>query len=307
MKTAISLLFICVGLFAQATLSNSDLEKLGKASLSEDFILNMVQTQGSKLTTDVSSLISFKDAGLSEKVIAAAAKKSSSPEQLNTDSIIRLVKAGFSDGFITDLMAARPSTYSVPASRIVELKSEGVSERVLSALVGQSGGRDLPSGSTISVRTIDAIDSEKNNEGDEFKASLEDPIEINGTVVAPKGADVTLRLAKEKESGKLTGKTELTLEISSVTVDGKKVPVETSSVSEYSGSRGVRTAKTAAVVGGIGAVIGAIAGGGKGAAIGAGAGAAAGAGAQVFMKGQRVKVPSETVMSFTTSAAVKLP
>src|SRR5205807_6544677 len=103
-------------------------------------------------------------------------------------------------------------------------------------------------------------------------------------------------LTMEKDSGKLTGKTELTVQLVSVVVNGKSVPIESSGVSEYSGSRGVRTAKTAGAVGAVGAIIGAIAGGGKGAAIGAGAGAAAGAGSQVFMKGQRVKIPSETVL-----------
>ena len=48
----------------------------------------------------------------------------------------------------------------------------------------------------------------------------------------------------------------------------------------------------------LGAIIGAIAGGGKGAAIGAASGAALGTGAQV-LRGQRVKVPSETRLSFT--------
>jgi hypothetical protein len=48
----------------------------------------------------------------------------------------------------------------------------------------------------------------------------------------------------------------------------------------------------------VGAIIGAIAGGGKGAAIGAGAGSAAGAGVQVFTRGQQVKVPSETLLEF---------
>jgi hypothetical protein len=52
-------------------------------------------------------------------------------------------------------------------------------------------------------------------------------------------------------------------------------------------------------VGAVGAVIGAIAGGGKGAAIGAASGAAVGAGSQVLLKGQRVRIPSETRLTFT--------
>ena len=85
------------------------------------------------------------------------------------------------------------------------------------------------------------------------------------------------------------------------------MPVNSTSVTEGSRSRGERTAKGAAAAGAVGAIIGAIAGGGKGTAIGAGAGAAAGAGSQVFMKGQRVRIPLETVLTFTTQMPIQLP
>jgi hypothetical protein len=167
--------------------------------------------------------------------------------------------------------------------------------------------RELPSGSQISVRLIDPVDSDRNKEGDEFRASLEDPITMGSDVVVPKGADARVRLVAEQESGKFQGRAGLTVQLISITADGKTVPVNTSDVSEYSGSRGARTAKSAAAVGAVGAIIGAIAGGGKGAAIGAGAGAATGAGAQTVMKGQQVRIPSETVLAFTTQKIVQLP
>jgi hypothetical protein len=181
-----------------------------------------------------------------------------------------------------------------------------VSERLLSLMVAQ-GGRELPSGTEISVRLIDAVDSEHDKAGDTFRASLEDPISVGGDVVFPKGADVRVRLTEDKQSGKFTGKAELTLQLVSITTNGQTVPVETTSVTEYSNSRGASTAKKAAAVGAVGAIIGAIAGGGKGAAIGAGVGAGAGAGSGAVMKGQRVKIPSETLLTFTTEQAVKLP
>ncbi len=294
-------------LYGQATMSNSNLIKLTKSGLSVEFIINMVDQQGSRLSSDVSSLVEMKEGGVNERILAAVVKKSPPVEKLNSDSVVRLAKAKFSDNFITDLMNRQPGSYSVDPSRIVELKQAGVSERVLSMMVSQGGGRELASGTPIGIRLIDSVDSEKNKEGDEFRASLEDPITIGNEVVAPKGADAKVRLAAEKESGKFTGKAELTLQLVSFTVNGKVVPVNSSNVSEYSGSRGARTAKTAAAVGAVGAIIGAIAGGGKGAAIGAGAGAAAGAGSQVFIKGQRVRIPSETVLTFTTEGPVRLP
>jgi hypothetical protein len=70
--------------------------------------------------------------------------------------------------------------------------------------------------------------------------------------------------------------------------------------------RGEQSAKVVGGAAAVGAIIGAIAGGGKGAAIGAGAGGAAGAGAQVITKGQRVKIPSETRLTFTLENAVSL-
>jgi len=166
-------------------------------------------------------------------------------------------------------------------------------------------GRELPAGMEITIRLIDSIDSEKNNEGDEFRACLHESLTL-GDVIAPKGADAKVKLVAARESGKLTGRTELLVELLSVVVNGKTVPVITTRVTEGSGSRGARTAKTAVAVGAIGAIIGGIAGGGKGAPIGAGAGAA-GAGSQVFMKGQRVRIPSETVLTFTTQGTVKVP
>lgn len=304
--TVMFLLAAGAAVYAQPAMSNGDLVKLANSGLSDEFILNLIDQQGAQLSCDVSSLVEMKRAGVNEKLLAAAARKNPSPEPLNSDSVVRLVKAGFSDSFVADLIGRQRGGLTVPASRIVELKREGVSERVLSLMVAQ-GGHELPSGSEISVRLIDSIDSERDKVGDTFRASLEDPISVGTDAVLPKGADVRVRLTQSKESGKFTGKAELTVELVSVTANGQTIPVETTSVTEYSNSRGASTAKKAAAVGAVGAIIGAIAGGGKGAAIGAGVGGAAGAGSGAVMKGQRVKIPSETVLTFTTEQAVKLP
>ncbi len=68
--------------------------------------------------------------------------------------------------------------------------------------------------------------------------------------------------------------------------------------------RGKRTAATVGGGAALGAIIGGIAGGGKGAAIGAGAGAAAGTGVQGVTKGQKVELPSETVLDFQLAQPV---
>jgi hypothetical protein len=165
---------------------------------------------------------------------------------------------------------------------------------------------ELPAGTNLVVRMIDPVDSETASVGQTFAASMDQPVILNGDTVIPRGADVVVKLVDAKQSGKLTGRAELTLDLMSVKVDGKAVDINTQSVSRESDSRGQRTAKVAGGAAAVGAVIGAIAGGGKGAVIGAGAGGAAGAGAEEVTKGQRVKVPSETRLTFVLDTAVRI-
>lgn len=167
-------------------------------------------------------------------------------------------------------------------------------------------GIEVPSGTRVVVRLIDNVDSEKDSVGKTYRASLDEAIVVDGRTVVPRNGDVTLKLVDDKQSGKLTGRTVLTLDVVSITVDGRPVDVQTAEIQQQSGSQGARTAKTAAGLGALGAVIGGIAGGGSGAAIGAASGAAVGAGSQVLLKGQRVKIPSETRLSFTLEQPVRL-
>jgi hypothetical protein len=164
-----------------------------------------------------------------------------------------------------------------------------------------SAGMVVPTGTPFTVRMIDSVDSQKAQMGDNFRASIEDPVVINGQTVIPRGSDVNVRLVEDKQSGKISGKTVLTLAITTVTVNGKTIDVTTGDVQQASGSRGARSAKVIGGATALGAIIGAAAGGGKGAAIGAGSGAAVGTGAELATKGQHVKIPSETRLTFTLS------
>jgi hypothetical protein len=168
------------------------------------------------------------------------------------------------------------------------------------------GRIEIPAGTNFVVRMIDAVDSERSSVGQTFNASMDEPVMVNGEQVIPRGTDVVVKLVDDKQSGKLTGKTVLTLDLQSVRVNGRMVDINTQSVSQASGSRGARTAKMATGGAALGAIIGAIAGGGKGAAVGAGAGAAAGTGAEILTKGQRVHIPSETRLTFVLDTSVRI-
>ena len=167
--------------------------------------------------------------------------------------------------------------------------------------------QELRAGTTLTVRMIDSVDSQRDAVGKTFRASLDEPVvDSNGNTIIARGADVLVKLIDDKESGKLAGRTVLTLDLQSIMVNGRMVDINTMTVSEQSGSR---TARSGKVIGGtavVGAIIGAIAGGGKGAAIGAGAGAGAGTVAEVATKGQRVHIPSETRLTFSLQDPVRL-
>ena len=170
-----------------------------------------------------------------------------------------------------------------------------------------SGGVDLASGTPLVVRMIDSVDSERDAVGKEFRASLDEPVmDRNGNTLISRGADVVVKLVDDKESGKIAGRTVLTLSLRSVTVSGRPVEINTMNITEQSSSRTARSGKVIGGAAAAGAIIGAIAGGGKGAAIGAGAGAGAGTVAEVATKGQKVRIPSETRLTFTLQQPVRL-
>ena len=159
----------------------------------------------------------------------------------------------------------------------------------------------VPAGTSILVRMIDSVDSDKNHVGDRFRASLEQDLAIDGVVVARRGTDVYGRLAEAKEAGHFEGKSQLKLELTDILINGRLQPVKSGDYQVSGSSRGADTAKKVGVGAVAGTVIGAIAGGGKGAAIGAGVGAGAGAAVQVMTKGEQVHVPSETLLDFRTA------
>jgi hypothetical protein len=165
---------------------------------------------------------------------------------------------------------------------------------------------ELPAGTTLVIRMIDDVDSERDRVGQEFRASIDEPVMLNGQVVIPRGADVIAKLIDDKEAGKISGRTELTIDLVSVQVNERMVDINTSEITRKGDSQTRRTAGLAGGGAALGAIIGAIAGGGKGAAIGAVTGAGAGGAVAVVTKGQKVRIPSETRLEFTTQYPVRL-
>jgi hypothetical protein len=164
----------------------------------------------------------------------------------------------------------------------------------------------FPEGTPIVVRTTAAIDTDRNRVGDPFDAILDSPLEDNGRILAPRGSKAKGRISYAQESGKLSGRSQLMLELTELIVNGKSYLIRTADHVEEGSSRGQRTAATVGGTAALGAIIGAIAGGGKGAAIGAASGAGVGTGVQVLTRGEVLKIPAETILEFQLQSPMTL-
>ncbi len=167
-----------------------------------------------------------------------------------------------------------------------------------SAILGLAAGafaEPIPPGTRISVRSNETIDVRGVDNGRIYTGSVaEDVVDRDGRVQIPRGAPAELIVRR-------VGQNELSIDLEAVVVDGRHFSVD-SQPTERTQRQGVGdNRRTGEYVGGgalFGTLLGAIAGGGKGAAIGALAGGAAGAGAQTLTRGEAVRIPAESVLSF---------
>ena len=156
----------------------------------------------------------------------------------------------------------------------------------------------VPAGTQVTIRLNDALDTERNQVGDTFHATLSAPIVVDSETVIPSGADVVGRVVDVKSAGRFAGNSVLTLELNSLSVNGKIYNIQTNQWSRQGKGEGKNTAVKAGGGAAIGAIIGGLAGGGKGAAIGSVAGAGAGTGAAATKKGEQIKLAPEATVSF---------
>lgn len=163
---------------------------------------------------------------------------------------------------------------------------------LFSALALAQTSHVLPEGREIKVRTDTAIPA-KPPANAKYNATIsEDVSDSSDAVVIPKGSRAQLvAVPAEKDTN---------LDLRSVTVEGKRYLLTTQSAKGSAPGGLGADKRTAKYVGGgaaVGAVLGALLGGGKGAAIGALVGGAGGAGAQVYT-GRKKDIPAETELSF---------
>ena len=165
----------------------------------------------------------------------------------------------------------------------------------------------VPAGTRILIRTIDPIDTTKQKTGYRFTATLETNLQAEDKVVAPRGTTVYGRLANASSAGRMSGSSDLTLEMTDIVINGTAYPLLTSTYEIKGKGEGGKTAKKVVGGAGLGALIGGLAGGGKGAGIGALAGAGAGTAIAASKKGEQLEIPSESLLEFRVEQPVALP
>lgn len=194
--------------------------------------------------------------------------------------------------------APAPAPAPVPAP-VVETKPEPTPVPTPAPEPRVAKTLTIPAGTLITVRLRDGLNTEKNSADDSFHATLDAPLIVEGLVIAERGSMQRGRIVELARAGRVKGRAALAVELNQLTTsDGQRVEIRTDTFRREGESTAKQDAAKTGVAAGIGAAIGAIAGGGKGAAIGAVLGGAAGAGGAAVQRGKAAELPSETRLTF---------
>lgn len=161
----------------------------------------------------------------------------------------------------------------------------------------------VPAGTSIHIRLSTELNTGSTAPGSKFDGTLAEPLVVKGVTVAPRGSLVGGRVTNVVSSGRLKRPAEISLMLTSITPEGGQqtsVSTRTWTVSGKSHKR--RDIEMTGGGAGVGALIGAVAGGGKGAAIGGLVGAAGGAGAAYATGKKEIDLPTETQIIFRLTA-----
>ena len=160
----------------------------------------------------------------------------------------------------------------------------------------------VPVGTDLKIRLNDTLSSKTARVGDQFSATVVDPVKYSESTVRGHVASIF-------KSGKVNGKTTMNLAFNSIaTTDGRTGKLHGYVTRVYgqdsgkadneggieSGSRTKQAVKRGGIGAAAGAIIGGIAGGGKGAAIGLLIGGAGGAGSLAIQGSKELKLESGT-------------
>lgn len=164
----------------------------------------------------------------------------------------------------------------------------------------------IPAGTVVPIRITEALDSKTAQTNDAFHGALAADLGTQGVIALRRGAPVTGRIIEAREAAHFKGQSLLSLELTDIQRGGQKIAVTTDAYTKQGAARGKNTATKAGGGAAFGAIIGALAGGGKGAAIGGLAGAAAGTGVNAATRGEQTVIPTETLINFQLQSPITI-
>lgn len=164
----------------------------------------------------------------------------------------------------------------------------------------------VPAGKVLTIQLADEVGSKISQPGQTFGGSLARAVMVNGREVIPSGARVRGEVVDAKPMGHFKGGALLELKLDSITLNGQQIPLNTAVLTQTTKGKGKRTGLLIGGGAGVGAAIGALAGGGKGAAIGALAGGGAGTAGSAYTGNKEIVLPAESAVAFTLKAPLTI-
>jgi hypothetical protein len=166
--------------------------------------------------------------------------------------------------------------------------------------VAQKGGDAVvvPSGSVLRVRINQGMTSKNTAPGTAFDGFVLSDVVAGGSIAIPRGASITGTVVDAHTAGQLGGKGELKLQLTNVSFGGRTYPVATDFWWHQGIDKTGNTVGTTVGLASVGALIGAVAGGGVGAAVGAGVGGVAGLGVSSASGRGEAALPVEAIVTF---------
>jgi hypothetical protein len=167
-------------------------------------------------------------------------------------------------------------------------------------------GPMIPAGTSVHVRLDESRGTKHDRSGERFYATLSTPIVEDGRTVLPAGTRFIGHLTESKPSGRLKGRAIMAVRLDAFDWRGRQYDIETSSIGRASRNHKRHNLGWIGGGAGIGAAIGAIAGGGEGALIGGAAGAGAGTAGAVITGKKQVSMRAETPLTVRLRTPVQL-
>ena len=166
----------------------------------------------------------------------------------------------------------------------------------------------VQAGTNLAIRIDHSIRVKTAHVGDAFNGELVEAVSDSmGHVVLPKGTPVSGVVDAAHRRGRFKGASELSLRLTSMTLNGKQYALRTADTARTKKGKGKRSIAMIGGGTGLGMLVGGLAGGGKGMLIGSLLGGGAGTAGAAFTGNRDLTIPAESVVHFRLVRDLVIP